>query len=249
MTGPAAGAVPIHTTATYVITVKNAGPGTASQVVLSDSFPGAPVVGTISTTAGTCSTPGTGNATCNLGPMVAGASATITVSVTLNGATTTTASVQAFDPAGALLPDTNPIDNSVSLSTAVSAPLATTDLQVTGSAKVGGPGVGTPDTYNWQVRNGKSVTASGVVFTADLPTSLTFQRASSNFGTCTGPVPNTAGGTVTCTTDNLGTTAMIVTIDVNVITAGTIVSTGQVSFNGTDTNPANDTFKVTITAK
>jgi len=246
MTGPAA--VPIGTTATYVTTVINNGPGTASQAIVSLSFPGAPVVGTITTSAGTCTTPGTGTASCNLGQMLPNATATITVSVTLNGATTTTATVQGLDPAGAVLPDTNPVNNTFSLSTPVAAPLATTDLQVTGSAKVGGPAVGTTDTYTWQIRNGKTA-ATGVVFTADFPTNLAFQRATSNLGTCTGPALNTAGGTVTCTVDTVGSTALIVTIDYSVKLPGTIVSTGHVSFNGTDTNPANDTFKVTVTAK
>jgi hypothetical protein len=42
---------------------------------------------------------------------------------------------------------------------------------------------------------------------------------------------------------------MVVTVVSSVAAGGTIPITGSATFNGTDTNPANNSFTVTINAK
>jgi hypothetical protein len=144
----------------------------------------------------------------------------------------------------------------------------TTDLQLSGGAKNGGPTVtgtlptGAPDPYNWQIRNATSVPASNVVFTQTLPAALVFQSVTTDLpadlGVCTGPAPGTAGGTVTCTSANLGGSRkngakpvqqFNVTVNVNVVQTGAIISIGSVSFAGTDTNTKNNTVTSVINAK
>jgi uncharacterized repeat protein (TIGR01451 family) len=120
---------------------------------------------------------------------------------------------------------------------------------VTGAAQNGGPAVGTLDTFTWQVKDNLSIAANLVNFSTTLPGSLTFVSATSTIGSCQGPAPG-ASGPITCSAPTVGGgQTMVVTIVANVAAAGTIPLTGSATFNGTDTNPANNSFTVTINAK
>jgi uncharacterized repeat protein (TIGR01451 family) len=70
---------------TYVITVSNAGPRTATNVTLDDLWPPDFVLRTISSSQGTCS--GVASFTCTLGSLAPLASATVTASYTVPAAT------------------------------------------------------------------------------------------------------------------------------------------------------------------
>jgi len=111
----------------YQVTVANAGPGDSSGATVVDDFPTvfSTHVASGSTTAGTCTTTQEPNAggfsfhdrvTCNLGPLAAGASATVTLSLGANatlasGPQTDTVSVTGADG------DTNPANNGASVTT------------------------------------------------------------------------------------------------------------------------------------
>ena len=77
---------------TYTITVNNAGPGTASNVVLNDQInPGATILSCV-TSQGICSHPGvgtTGTVTADIGTLAAAGSATVTINVTVTAAAAT----------------------------------------------------------------------------------------------------------------------------------------------------------------
>jgi uncharacterized repeat protein (TIGR01451 family) len=246
MTGPAS--VNAGTAATYIITASNLGPGTATGVTVSSSLPATGaflVTNGFSASLGTCTQVST-NITCALGNMASGSTATLTVTLNVTSRIVIGASVSST------VADPNPLNNTVSMATSIASPpptAATTDIQVTGSANNGGPTVGSTDTYTWQIRNAQNQTATNVVFSNPLPPGLLYVSAFSSVGTCTAPAPGSSG-TISCSAPSLGNgQTMTVNIAVTVAQAGTITTTGSATFSGTDTNPANNSFSVSIQGK
>lgn len=237
----------------YTLVVTNLGPNFAPSVVVSDQTPasGATFVSAVSS-QGTCTTPtaSTGGVVqCLLSSMLPGATAAVTVILNLTATVTNSASVQAFDSVGNPLSDPNLANNTASFTTTIGTPPTTTDIQVTGAAQNGGPSVGTLDTFTWQIKDNLSTAANLVNFTTTLPASLTLVSASATIGSCQGPAPGSSGA-ITCTASTIGGgQTMLVTVVSSVAAAGTIPVTGSATFNGTDTNPANNSFTVTISAK
>lgn len=245
MNGPAS--VIAGNSAVYTLNVANLGPSTASGVTLVDSETGA-TISSVSTTLGTCTTFATsGTITCNLGTMLAGGSAVITVTLKPSAQTTNQATVQASANSGA---DPNPNNNTASVTTTFIPLAQTTAVQVVGSAQNGGPSVTGTDTFTWQIKNNQSLTANAVHFTSTLAAGMVFQSVSSNVGACTAPAAGTAGATLTCDLASLsGGQTMIVTVNVTFNATGTMSTSGQVTFNGTDNNPANNQTSITIGVK
>lgn len=247
ITGPAS--VNFGASAVYLITVTNPGPTAAAQVVVTDNLP--PIGATVQSAAasqGTCQVTGT-TVTCNLGSMASGTSASITLSETLFAQGANQASAQIEDASGNLLADPTPADNSASVTTTIAGPTSTTDIQVTGSAQNGGPNAGLADTFTWQIKNGNNQVANAVVFATALPAGLPFASVSSPQGTCSGPAPG-SGGTIQCSASSLAVgQTMVVTVNFTAATVGTFSVSGRATFNGTDTNTANNAFSVTIQVK
>ena len=251
MTSPAS--VNAGSNVTYTMTVRNGGPAAVASVTLTSTLPAGLVGSTQS--QGVCSgTPGLTAFSCNLGAMVAGASATVTVTVALDpaqtsGTVTDTATIAVVDPN---VTDPNPANNTASSSTSISSgqtgcTASTTDIQVGGSAQNGGPARGSGDTFTWQIKNNLGTTAANcVVFTSTLPSNFSINTVSPTLGTC-----STAGNAITC---NLGTVSgggqALVVVNFNVgNVAGSFPTTGSATFTGTDTNPANNSFTVTVQPK
>lgn len=248
LTGPAT--VNSGGNATYILTATNLGPSFAAQVTVSDFVPVGATFVSGTPSQGSCGLQGS-QFQCNLGSIVAGGSANVTVILNVTSAITNTATVSANDAAGNPITDPSPVNNTATFNTGITVPGTTTDLQVTGSAQNGGPtsGPATTDTYTWQIKNAQNAAANAVVFTATLPAGLPFTSVSASTGTCTGP-PVGSSGTVLCTANSVASgQTMLVTISVSLPGAGTFSSTGHASFNGVDTNTPNNTFTVTINAK
>lgn len=236
--------------AVYTLTANNLGPSFAPQVTVVDFIPAGATFVSGTPSQGACSLLGS-QFQCNLGSIVSGGNATVAVKLNVTAAITNTAAVNANDAAGNPVPDPAPANNTFSLDTGLAQPPTTTDLQVTGSPQNGGPTSGptTTDTITWQIKNAQNQPANGVVFTATLPVGLPFNSVSTNIGSCSGPAVG-IGGTITCSVPTLAaSTTMIVTVNFSVPGPGTLSSTGQVSFNGTDTNSQNDKFTVTLNAR
>lgn len=106
---------------TYTLAAKNNGPDAATGVVVNDALPAGASLVSASSTAGTCS--GTSTVTCNVGTLSSGAAATVTVVVKMTsvGVKTDAATVASTaDPTGA--GDPNPVNNSATATTQVTAP-------------------------------------------------------------------------------------------------------------------------------
>lgn len=240
----------------FNMTVTNNGPGDAAVVTLADTLPG--TFQSASTSQGVCTHTGA-VFTCNLGAMVSGASAKVTVTV-IAGATsiTNTASVQLRDISGNLLIDPVAANNFASSTTNINVPVvgvgggttggASADLEVKGSAQNGGPNQGTGDTFTWQIKNNSgNTTASNVVFTLQLPPSFQFTSGAASVGTCSGVTPGSFGGTLTCNLASLpGGQTWLVSVNFVPTQAGVFSATGSSSFSGSDTNISNNSFTVTI---
>jgi len=210
----------------------------------------------VQTGQGTCTSggPGVFSFSCNIGTMDAGAVVRINVIVQMQNQTiTNSATVTGTDAAGTPI-----VSSSASKTTTAPAPPpssggVTTDLQVTGSAVKGSAPVNTADTYNWQIKDNKPVAAPSVVFTDVLPNTLQFSSVTTTLGACIGPAVGSLGGTITCNVPSLGgagaPNSFTVTVNVIVKAKGTILNTGSVTFDGTDTNTNNNSATVKITGQ
>ena len=247
MTGPAS--MTFGAKAVYALTVTNNSPVSDPSVVVTDVLPS---IGAALTSAvpsqGACQLANS-TLTCSLGSLAAGATASINVTLTMFASDASQASAVIDDASGNPLTDPTPGDNSASVATAMIASSSTTDIQVTGAAQNGGPAVGTSDTYTWQIKNGGNQAANAVAFSTTLPPNLPFISATSPQGTCIGPAPG-KGGTISCGAASLAVgQTMVVTVNVSLPVPGSITVTGAATFNGSDTNAANNSFPVTIQVK
>jgi len=254
---------------TFTITVRNGGPATAPVVQLIDVLP-APLVN-FTTSQGACAgTAGLTQFRCNLGSIALGSTATVKVTIVLpsnqtSGSVTNSVSVTATDAGGNNV-DTNPANNTASVTTSIATPQllpppvgggggggttaggGSADIEVKGSAQNGGPNVGQSDTMTWQIKNNTgNTTVSNVVFTLQMPSSFTFSSANSSIGSCSGINVGNSGGTLTCTGASLpGGQTMLVTVNFTPTQAGPISASGSATFAGTDSQPGNNSFTVTI---
>ena len=103
-------------TITYTLTASNAGPDPATNVVVTDVLPAGTTYVSATPSAGSCS--GTLTVTCTLGTLANGATATVALMVTVNGASpiTNSASVTATET------DANPANNTAAATIDPSAP-------------------------------------------------------------------------------------------------------------------------------
>ncbi|MBZ5725384.1 MAG: DUF11 domain-containing protein, partial [Acidobacteriia bacterium] len=124
------------------------------------------------------------------------------------------------------------------------------DLQVTGSAQNGGPAVGSADSFTFQVRNNGATSAPGAALSVLLPPSLQFGSASASQGSCSGSPSGSSGGTLTCVLGTLaGGGTATVTVNFTPTQVGTFAASGFGTFSGTDANPQNNGFFVTVRAR
>jgi large repetitive protein len=225
---------------TYTITVRNAGPDTATGASVNDIMPAnlSGITWTCTPSAGSsCPANGTGNIATTIN-LLSGGTATFSVTGTLNatatGALTNTATVTT--PSGTNDPD---IGNNTSTDT--DAIGAQADLEI---IKTGPSAVKKNDlvTYTLQVKNNGPSSATNTIVSDPLPAGLEYVSSTSTQGTC-----GFAAGTVTCNLGTLANTAQAsVEIIAKAISIGTLENTASVSSDASDLVGANNSSKASV---
>jgi len=200
---------------TYTATITNHGSGTAATAAFQDQIPGTTTLVSASASQGSCS----GNPTvlCDLGPLAANASATVSIVVatTQPGKIVDRGWVSASPPGGWRHGRVVVID-------VTSPPQADLDLQLSGSAPV--VNAGQQIVYTATIQNHGPAAAASGAFQDQLPGKVTLVSASASQGSCSG------NSTIVCTLGSLSANASAtVTITVTTTGSGTLVDRGWVS--------------------
>ncbi|HEY3760509.1 MAG TPA: tandem-95 repeat protein [Verrucomicrobiae bacterium] len=228
-TGPAA--VDADTNFIYTITITNAGPGTASNVVASDTLPVAESF--VNASGGGVDSAGTVNWT--IGTVAANGSSNVTVTVT---APVTGVSLTNIASIVASTPTANPANDT-------SAPVVTTVTPVAdvGIGKTGPAGVVATSnlTYTVSVTNFGPSVASGVVATDTLPSQVTYS-SSSGGGVHVGRTVGWVLGSL-----NIGQITNVTVTVTAPAAAGSITNTAATTATTLDTNLVNNAAPNVIT--
>ncbi len=217
------------TTLTYTLNVSNNGPATATGVVVTDTLPAGAVFVSAGGTGWSCSN-ASGVVTCTLASLAVGPAPAITITVNAPASPSLSNSAVVSSNEG----DPNMANNSSTSTTTVN-PAA--DVSVTKSDSPDPvPLPGDPLVYTITVTNNGASTATSVMLTDVLHSSLSYVSSSTSQGSC-----SQAGGTVTC---NIGTMSngAVVTVTINATTSvkGMIDNTATVSASQYDPNMANN---------
>ena len=182
---------------TYTITVSNAGPGDATGVTLSDTWPTGFTRGTVTPPGDdTCdTTTSTTDFTCDLGTIEAGENKVVTVSYTVPADTTASPQVNSVS-VGSELPDPDESNNTATDSNTVAT---SADLWITKSDSADPVTAGEYLTYTIMVSNAGPSDAAGVDLTDVLPDEL------SNATFCEGALCDAAAGDAWTGSLDLGT--------------------------------------------
>ncbi|MDO8567820.1 MAG: DUF11 domain-containing protein, partial [Dehalococcoidales bacterium] len=208
---------------TYTITVTNNGPSAATGVTVCDTIPAQTTYSSNTTSQGTYTVP-----TWNVGSLAGGASANMTLVVTVSGTATGTITNTATVSGNEA--DHNQANNSATAETGV---IGSTDLAITksGAATVDAGGL---LTYTITVTNNGPSDATGVSVNDTIPAQTTYSSNTTSQGTYTVPTWNVgslAGG---------ASANMTLVVAVSGNATGTISNTATVSGNQTDPNPGNN---------
>jgi uncharacterized repeat protein (TIGR01451 family) len=227
--------VNVGDTLTYTLTVRNAGPSAAADVRLTDALDATTTFVSATPTQGTCA--GAPTLVCLLGPLAAGAQATVEVRVVPRTAGTLTNVAAASSATG----DPNPANNSGS---STRTEVASADLSVTKTDAPDPITVGGSLVYKISVANAGPSTARSVRLDDVIAAGAAPVSAATSKGTCS------SGRTVTC---DLGAIAagsrVTIQIRVKPRSAGKLTNTAKATSTTFDpiagNNSATATTRVT----
>ena len=225
---------------TYTITVVNAGPSTATGVVLTDTLPAGFVVTSATSTSGTCTLAGV----CTLGavgpndPPVVIAIAGYFPSTTPAGPTTNTATATSATPLVNTADDTASVDVLVTTSA---------DLVTSKAASIPVATAGSGFDYAITVENQGPSLAQSVTLTDTLPSGVTAGIVTTTAGSCT-----VVAGTLSCSFGDLPVGGLVVvtvavTVDASVTPGpGALVNQATAASATADPDQANNTDTATV---
>lgn len=231
--------VDVGSTLTYTLAIDNAGPDTATGVTVTDSLPASVTYQSATTPDGSCSVSGQ-VVTCDLDPIAAMGSATVTITVTpqQEGQITNVATVSSDES------DTAPGNNGDTEETQVGAgPPAMADLSLVKTASPDPVAVGALLTYTLNIDNDGPNQATNVTVVDTLPATVDFIGTDETQGTCT-----ESGGLVTCDLGTLASGASAtVEIRVRPTEEGELLNTAAVSAEQSDPAPGDNSGMDTTT--
>ena len=231
------------TNLTYTITVNNAGPSTATGVVVKDTIPGQVSVLSVSPGTGSCTAGIPGNPlqplTCTLGNLAPAGVVTINVVVAVSSSVPNGTVLNNNATVGSAVNDPNNSNNSATAAVTVQA---RADLAIT---KTSDKSVYKPSsviTYTVSVTNNGPSDALAVIVTDNLPTTMQ-SIYQSDTGGCT-----KSGLVLTCNLGNMpvGTTKSFLIRELVKGSRGPVTDTTSVISSTTDPVSANNTSSLTV---
>ena len=229
-------------TVTYVLTVVNAGPDDASDVVLTDPLPAGLVQVSVSSSAGSCTGGATVSVVCDLGTIADGGSAVVTIAATVAGdgrtmTDTATVSSSASDP--------RPASNTASAAVSVTS---AADVSLRLFASPGAVSAGNDVSYRLDVFDSGPSTTDAVVVDIALPPDAPLE---SGVGSAAGCASYDSFGNLhlVCTVGPLaGSSSAELTFALRPQAPGTLSTTAEITDPGiTDTEPLDNTASITTT--
>lgn len=232
------------TNLTYTITVNNAGPSTATGVVVKDTIPGQVSVLSVAPSSGSC-TPGIpGNPlqplTCTMGNLAVSGSATITVVVAVSSSVPDGTIINNNASVSSSTADPNNANNSANAAVTVRA---RADLSVVKSSDQSIYKPSSVITYTVAVTNNGPSDALAVIVTDNLP--ITMQAIyQSDTGGCT-----KSGLTLTCNLGSMpvGTSKSFIIRELVKGSRGLVSNTASVISSTTDPNSSNNSSTRVVT--
>lgn len=228
---------------TYLISVTNDGPGTATNLVVTDTLPPGTSWVTFSGGTGWSCTNSGQTITCTRDSLAAGDTApNILISAAVTGVSapntllnTPSVSADSYDP-----------DSGNNTSTAATAVQAEANLSAAQSAAPDPVHPGSSLTFTLTVNNAGPDAAYDITLEDTLPTGTVFQNASGSGWDC-----SHASGTVTCTRDSLAAgdaPAVALTVTVPITdTAATLTNSVTTSAGSTDPDPSDNDNDLEVT--
>ncbi|MGA6959434.1 MAG: hypothetical protein WBY38_08500, partial [Candidatus Acidiferrales bacterium] len=246
---------------TYIITVTNDGPASATTITFNDAIPTNTTFFSFaqSGTAWSCPSPGSGGkVTCTIGTLASGATTTFTLVVTVGSGTASGTIISDTASTSTATPDSNPSSNTATANVTV-ASAGQYDLSV---VKTGSPNPVTPGnniTYLLKFANNGPNSASNVLYTDTVPTNTTFVSLAVPAGATCPTLPAVGGtGAISCCPGTGGVCSgaafpsgasaqltLVVKVNSGTASGTTISNTANIGPTTNDVNTTNNTSTAT----
>ncbi len=219
---------------TYTLAIANHGPSASSAVTVKDTLPAGTTFKSAAPSQGTCSASGQA-VTCALGPLAAGGSAQVSITVDVGASVTgnlrNAATVEGPEPD----PDKGNNESTVEGPVTPAAP-STPNLKVVKTADTSTPQVGTPFDYDVAISNMGGAEAKNVKVVDTLNGPVKVQSINPEAGKC-----EAAGSTITCLIPSIPVGKTVhVTYTVVAEKAGALSNTASAQAANGETAPANN---------
>ena len=233
---------------TYTQTITNHGPANCSSATLTEPTPANTTfvsVAAVTTGGGTWTCPNTGPISCTNVSVTPGSVGTITAVFKVNAGTAAGTLITDTDTGSTGTRDTNPSDNSATVTIAVSS-ATQADLSVTNSGSPNPATAGSNITYTQSVTNAGPATANAPVFTDTLPANTTAVSLTGPAGWTCVLASLTCTDTTTMAANTTANFTFVVTVNAGVASGTTITQTDSVASTTSDPNSGNNSVTIGI---